>query len=299
MFSNYETIVPLLQEILHSIVSRLPIREAVRTSILSNHWKRVWCYRTKLKLSFRSLVYKKRSGIPRFFISEQVFVQRVDAVLKQHSGIGVEKMEVQFSPLNNDHAEHIDRWVQFAVASKTKQLTFDFEAQNPTKESYSFPFQFFNAANGSHLQSLKLGSVSLKHPSNIKFLLNLKKLELADVNIDNENLELMLSACNVLEFFGISGCKMLTSLHTPRHSNHLKGLKVSLCPLLQSIELNPGLITLEYEGSLIPLGPPSTLRNICIKSLDIHSSIAYIFTELASTLPCLDKLTLKCPELKV
>jgi hypothetical protein len=96
---------------------------------------------------------------------------------------------------------------------------------------------------------MKLGSVSLKHPSNIKFLLNLKKLELADVNIDNDNLELMLSACNVLEFFGISGCKMLKSLHTPRHSNHLKGLKVSLCPLLQAIELNYGLITLEIYAS--------------------------------------------------
>ncbi|OQU84407.1 hypothetical protein SORBI_3004G046700 [Sorghum bicolor] len=288
----------LPMEILHSIVSRLPIREAVRTSILSKHWKRVWCCRAKLKFTFRSLVYKKRSGIPRFSISEQVFIQMVDAILKQHSGIGVEKMKVLFSPLNNDHAEHIDRWVQFAVASKTKQLTFDFEAQIPKKESYSFPFQIFNAANGSHLQSLKLGSVSLQYPSNIKFLLNLKKLELVDVNIDNDNLELMLSACNVLEFFGISGCKILTSLHIPRHSKHLKGLKVSLCPLLQVIELNSGLITLEYEGSLIPLGPPSTLRNICIKSLDIHSSIAYIFTELASTLPCLEKLTLKCPELK-
>ncbi|CAL5060187.1 unnamed protein product [Urochloa decumbens] len=285
-------------DILHSIVSRLPIREAVRTSMLSNHWNRIWCSRPNLKFSFRSLVYKKGSGLSRSSISEHVFIQRVDAVLKQHSGIGVDKMKIKFSPLHNEHAEHIDRWVQFAIASKTRKLIFDFEGQYPTDEPYSFPFQLFNAANGSHLQSMRLGSVSLKEPSNINVFINLKKLELVNVDVTDDELKLMLFNCNVLEFFGISCCRMLTSLHTPRRLNHLKCLKVRHCPLLQVIELNFGLETLEYEGTLIPLEPPSTLRNLCIKSLDIPSCIGYIFTELPSTLPHLEKLTLRCPELK-
>ncbi|CAN6271475.1 unnamed protein product [Urochloa humidicola] len=207
-------------------------------------------------------------------------------------------MKIQFSPLHNEHAEHIDRWVQFAIASKTKQLIFDFECQYPTNEPYSFPFQLFNADNGSHLQSMRLGSVSLKQPSHINVIINLKRLELVDVNVTNDELKLMLFNCNVLEFFGISSCVMLTSLHTPHPLNQLKHLKVSHCPLLQVIELNFGLETLEYEGTMIPLGPPSTLINLCIKSLDIRSCIGYIFTELPSTLPHLEKLTLRCPELK-
>uniref|UniRef100_A0A0A9F0D8 F-box domain-containing protein n=1 Tax=Arundo donax TaxID=35708 RepID=A0A0A9F0D8_ARUDO len=287
----------LPMDILHSIISRLPIRQAVRTSILSKNWKHVWCFRTNLKFSFKSLVHKKGSGIPRSFISEHVFIQRVDAVLKQHSGI-VEKMEVQFSPLHNEHAEHIDRWVQFAIASKTKQLILDFELQYPTKEPYSFPFQLFDATSGSHLQSMKLGSVSLKQPGNIKVFLNLKKLELVDVNINDEELKFMLFNCNVLEFIGISRCKMLTTLHTPRPVNHLKHLQVSHCPLLQGIELNFGLITLEYEGALMQLAPPSTLRNVSIKSSDIGSALTYMFTEWPSTLPRLETLTLRCEELK-
>lgn len=298
--NNYDsTVVCLLQDILHTIISRLPIREAVRTSVLSSHWKHIWCSRTQLEFSFRSLVRKKGANIPRSTISEYVFIQRVDAVLKQHSGIGVEKLEVDFSPLHAEHSEHIDTWVKFAIASKIKQLSFDFVIQYPSTEPYIFPFQFFYATSGSHLQSIKLGSISLKQQASIKFLVNLKTLELVDVNITDDELKVMLFNCKVLEFFGISRCKFITSLHTPHPLSPIKHLQVSQCFLLQDIELNVGLITLEYEGPLISLASPSTLRNLCIKSSDIRSSLAYIFTKLPSTLPQLEMLTLRCRELKV
>ncbi|KAJ1289116.1 hypothetical protein BS78_02G140400 [Paspalum vaginatum] len=285
-------------DILHSVLSRLPIRQAVRTSILSNHWKRLWCSRTNLEFSFRSLVHKMGSGIPRSSISEYVFIQRVDAILKQHCGVGVEKLKVEFFPLHGEHAEHIDRWVQFAISSKTKQLIFYFECQRPTKEPYGFPFQLFDASSGSHLEYMKLGSVSLKHTANIKVLLNLKKLELEDVNITDEELKHMLFNCNALEFIGVSRCKMLTCVETPHPLKHLKHLHASHCPLLQRITLHFGLVTLEYEGPLMTLAPPSTLRNLSIKSSDFSSSLAYMLTELPSTLPRLETLTLKSEELK-
>jgi hypothetical protein len=100
--------------------------------------------------------------------------------------------------------------VKFAIASKTKQLILDFQVQHHGKEPYTFPFQLFDATNGSHLQSMKLGSISLKHPASIKFFLNLKKLEPVDVNITDEELKVTLCSCNVLEFIGIFRCKMLT-----------------------------------------------------------------------------------------
>ncbi|WVZ73981.1 hypothetical protein U9M48_022222 [Paspalum notatum var. saurae] len=288
----------LPMDILQSIVSRLPIRQAVRTSILSKHWKCVWCYRTNLEFSFKSLVLKKGSRIPRSHISEYVFIQRVNSVLMQHSGIGVEKLKVEFSPLHDEHSEHIDRWVQFAISSKTKQLIFDFEYQCPTKEPYGFPFQLFDASSGSHLEYMKLGSISLKHPTNISVLLNLKKLELENVNTTDLELKQMLFNCSVLEFIGVSCCKMLTCVETPRLLKHFKHLHVSHCPLLQGIVLHFGLVTLEYEGPLMPLAPPSTLRNLSIKSSDISSALAYMFTELPSTLSGLETLTLKSEELK-
>ncbi|KAL6627066.1 hypothetical protein ACP70R_030792 [Stipagrostis hirtigluma subsp. patula] len=285
-------------EILHTIISRLPIKEAVRTSILSKHWKHVWCSRTKLEFSFKSLLYNKKSRTPCSLIDPRVFIERVNAILKQHSGIVVEKMEVDFSWLRNEHAEHIDNWLKFAIASKTKQLILDFTFLQPTEEPYSFPFQLFGASTGSHLQALKLCSVCLKQPTNINVFLNLKILELVDINITDDELKVLLSSCNVLEFIGISHCPILRSLQTSHPLNHLKHLQVSHCPLLQEIELNFGLITFEYEGPLMVLAPPSTLRNVCIKSSDVLSALSYIFTGLPSTVPRLEMLTLGCHEIE-
>lgn len=50
-------------------------------------------------------------------LSDQKFITRVDAVLQQHSGVRVEHMDVKRG-LHDKHADHIDRWVNFAVASK-------------------------------------------------------------------------------------------------------------------------------------------------------------------------------------
>jgi hypothetical protein len=97
---EYDTLGSMLQDILQSIISRLPIRQAARTSILSNHWRHVFRCRTNLEFLFKSLFYKKGFGIPRSHISEYVFIRRVDAVLRQHPGVGVEKLEVEFSPLH-------------------------------------------------------------------------------------------------------------------------------------------------------------------------------------------------------
>ncbi|GJN30359.1 hypothetical protein PR202_gb18656 [Eleusine coracana subsp. coracana] len=208
-------------------------------------------------------------------------------------------MEVEFSTLHNEHSQHIDRWLNFAIASKTKQLILDFTCVQQPSEPYSFPFQLFDAANGSYLQYMKLASVSLNQTTNIKFLLNLSKLELVDVKITDEELGNLLSNCKVLEFLGISHCLMLTCLILPHSLNHLKHLHVSHCPLLQEIELNFGLITLDYEGLLIPLAQPSTLRNICIKLSDLFSALPYIFTKLPSALLRLEMLTLRCQEIEV
>ncbi|KAF0909345.1 hypothetical protein E2562_035506 [Oryza meyeriana var. granulata] len=232
---------------------------------------------------------------------DQDFIDRVEAVLKQHSGARVDRMEVDHVPLSNRNADYIDRWLGFAIATKTKHLIFDFtplRATGATDEPYRFPLEIFSATNSSRLQSMKLGGVSLKQPENFKGFLNIKKLELKCVDITDEQLQLLLPKCHVLEFLGMSLCRRLTSIQTSHPSSHLKHLQVSHCPLVQEIKLNLGLKTLEYQGSLVPLAPPGTLTGLCINSSDVSSALVYIFNGLPSTLPCLETLTLKCEELE-
>lgn len=122
-----------------------------------------------------------------------------------------------------------------------------------------------------------------------------------DVNSTDEELQLLLSNCNVLEFLGVARCRMVTTIKTPQHSDHFKHLSVFHCPLLQEIKLNYGLTTLEYkyEGPSIPIAPPVTLTNLSIESSDVCSAIAYISTELPNTVRRLEMMSLKCEELEV
>lgn len=109
-----------------------------------------------------------------------------------------------------------------------------------------------------------------------------------------------MSNCNVLEFLRITDCSMLTRIHISHPSNALKHLQVHKCRSLQVMELNFGLITLEYSGPLIPLSPPGTLllTKISMKPWDSCTALEYIFTELPSTVPRLEMLTLKCHEVE-
>ncbi|XP_037486332.1 putative F-box/LRR-repeat protein At3g28410 [Triticum dicoccoides] len=289
----------LPMDILCHIISLLPLKEAARTSIVSKHWRYVWCSRTNLEFSFRSVMRRSYKVGPFILHPIQEVLKRIDAVLKQHSGVGVEKREVDFS-LNDEHANHIDRWLNFAIAAKTNQLILNFTSVHPIMEHYKFPFQLFDATKSSIFQSLTLGSVSLNKPANFKAFLNLKKLMLMDVNITDEELQLLLSNCNVLEFLGVARCRMLTAIKTPQLSDHFKHLRVFHCPLLQEIKLNYGLTTLEYkyEGPSIPIAPPVTLTNLSIESSDVCSALAYISTELPSTVRRLEMMSLKCEELE-
>uniref|UniRef100_K4AMQ3 F-box domain-containing protein n=1 Tax=Setaria italica TaxID=4555 RepID=K4AMQ3_SETIT len=281
------------QDVLSHIVSQLPINDAIRTSVLSRKWKDIWCGHTKLSLN--STTVRKhyfKSPIGYVFLTNMEFVARVDAILLQHSGGGIECMEIKFR-LHNSYAYHIDRWVNFAIASKTKELIIDLSG------SRNFlPQQLFCAHNGSYLQCLEVASVSLHLPADFKGFLNLKNFTLVDVSIGNEDIQCMLSRCNLLEYFEISYCRNITSIRTPRPLGQLNHLVVDNYLLLQNIELNGSPTTFKYNGTVIPFAFASTSRltNVSIKFLSCHAALEYIVTGFPSALPRLESLTLHCAE---
>ncbi|XBJ12359.1 hypothetical protein VPH35_016892 [Triticum aestivum] len=137
-------------------------------------------------------------------------------------------------------------------------------------------------------------------PVGFKGFQNLKWIYLADTNITDGGLQHLMSNCSVLEFLGIAGCVMLTTLQTSHPSNTLKHLHVYDCCLLQGMELNFGLVRLEFRGPPIVLSPPGTLllTNMCIKLEGICTSLEYFFTKLRDNVPRLEILNLKCQEYK-
>lgn len=104
-------------DVLCSVLSQLPMEEAVKTSILSCQWKYIWCHQTSLNFNCKTIMprvaWSTREAV------RQEFIKRVNAVLRQRNGAGVEKMNIRFD-LDDRHAADVDRWVNLAIASKTK-----------------------------------------------------------------------------------------------------------------------------------------------------------------------------------
>lgn len=125
----------------------------------------------------------------------------------------------------------------FAVASKTKELIPELSGGLSRhcpegEEPYNLPSQLFSTSNSSYLRCLELTSVSLKLPADFNGLVNLKRLNLVDVSITDEDVQNLLSKCKLLECLEIAYCRMHTTIRTPYPLNQLKHLQVdNYCPL--------------------------------------------------------------------
>ncbi|CAL4947273.1 unnamed protein product [Urochloa decumbens] len=217
----------LPMDILLMILSLLPINDAVRTSVLSKKLKRVWCSHNNLtfdKGTMRKTYFRPSTGYYGVLRAKE-FITKVDAVLHQHSGMGVEHMEIKFGLHSWPKSTYFGE-----LSCGNKRIS--------SEEPYNLPSQLFS-------------------PSNV------------DVRITDEDVHSVLSKCNLLEFFEIAYCRMVTRIRMLHSLDRLKHLVVDICPKLQEIELNcspttlntsPRLETLtllcyEHEKTIVPEGP--------------------------------------------
>uniref|UniRef100_A0A0D9WVR5 F-box domain-containing protein n=1 Tax=Leersia perrieri TaxID=77586 RepID=A0A0D9WVR5_9ORYZ len=295
----------LPMDVLGSIVSRLPIIDAVRTGTLSSQWIDIWRDHTTLTFN-RTTMWRRRSRISHVDFSQKNFVKRVDSILRRHNGVGVERMEIKF-PLRSNAQCAIDRWVSFAIASKTKEFCLDLSDPGPNPpyvlyyrrkiEGYcDFPCQLFDADNAcSQLQCLQLSSVFLKPTAEFTGFLNLKRLNLIDVDIRDEGLQHLLCKPSILEFLEISNCKMLTKIHAPHILNRLKHLQVNNCHTLSNIEIDCDLTTLDFSGTMASfiIATSSSLTNVHVQLTTLSNGLAYIVTRFVRSFPTVQMLDLQ------
>ncbi|RLN28518.1 hypothetical protein C2845_PM05G28410 [Panicum miliaceum] len=271
-------------------VQSLP-EEAAQMSVLSSVWRQACVFHPNLYFGIETFLGSHAKGGVCSDPSKRMpainkFIERVDAILKNHCGTQVNKFAVNFG-LSIEHANHINRWVLFGIASKARVISLNLSPNRSifSCDHYDFPFQLFNGQNASYLQVLQLDSVTLGSPPDFCGFANLKMLDLYNV-ILLQDLQHFLSKCCVLEWLSIRSCFEMSHLCVPEPLCHLQYLCLQDCDF-HNIEFHaPNLTTFEYTGApvLMNLNECLKLKTATI-ALSLNKTLKYVLIGIPSILP--------------
>ncbi|KAM0939180.1 putative F-box domain, FBD domain, leucine-rich repeat domain superfamily [Dioscorea sansibarensis] len=185
----------LPSEIKEKILECLPIKDAVRTSLLSTKWRYVWA-------SLRNLVFDDKDFIsdedfddtfPEFV--NQFLLLHNDPILKFHL-----MMKFQLS-------ETIDRWI--LVVSRKEVQNFRLVVSGPLDDMYKVHSSLFSC---HELRHLWLANCIITLPRNFKGLGKLKTLRLREIVISKSDLSYLVSSCTQLQQLELVSLKNGSSL---------------------------------------------------------------------------------------
>ncbi|KAL1829856.1 hypothetical protein ACET3Z_008268 [Daucus carota] len=211
----------LPQSIIDLILTKLPIKDAVRTSILSSKWRYHWTTMTELVFDEKCFclcddrkVAEKESVdfMMRFLMLHKGPIQKFKLI---------QKFELTTSYLRK--STDIDQWLRLISRADIKELVLDVYGKG-RKWDYprlSIPQSIFTFQK---LTRLTLSGFTVEPPFGFQGFPCLKYLELDGVTISREDIENFISGCPLLEKFKFS--KILDKLALTIRAPNLKHLTV-------------------------------------------------------------------------
>ncbi|XP_019257693.1 PREDICTED: F-box/FBD/LRR-repeat protein At1g13570-like [Nicotiana attenuata] len=187
---RYRTLPPdilsnLPRKVIDEILMCLPLRDALRTSILSKRWRYIW--RRLPQLTLEQTLWKKEENITDLTSN---FSKIVSHILVYHAG-PVKKFSLCIPYL--DRCSNIDSLINFLSRNGIQHLVLRLPIRG---SSYELPPLFFTCFQ---LRHLTLNNCSIHHPPHFKGFDWLISLELRDVTISSMLLERLISRSPLLE----------------------------------------------------------------------------------------------------
>ncbi|KAE8778321.1 hypothetical protein D1007_48753 [Hordeum vulgare] len=288
--SSQDAFEKLPVDIMHHIYSILPLRDAAHAACVSHGFLLLWrCYSNlKLDVGTLGLAHKKYEDWEIFLIDI------VDRILRNHSGNGVETLDLGLLCCKNIDPSYLDRWLQIVVRLGIKQLNLQMTTFK--KKEYSFPCSVLSDdAAASSIRSICLGGCAFRPTPTLGCLRRLKALSLFCVQITDEGLGHLLSKSFALEHIYLYECNEIICLKIPCMLQQLQVLTVKMCERLQVVEINaPRLSSFHFNGNLVKISvvDPSPLRDVSFSSPCRSRMLSYARTRLPSITRNVTSLTL-------
>ncbi|WZZ39641.1 hypothetical protein YC2023_035900 [Brassica napus] len=169
------------------ILSFLPTKVAVSTSILSKQWRFLWMWLPNLE-------YTSTSPIRTYYSNSPALVEFIDKNLPLHRAPVIERLSLDLTYSRHTQPEHIKRWLEVAVSRHVRDLDIHYYSEDENV----LPSSFYTC---SSLVILKLSGVTLVDvPSTAACLPSLKTLRLQDLTYQHDDsLQGLLDICPALE----------------------------------------------------------------------------------------------------
>ncbi|KAL5814010.1 hypothetical protein ACOSQ4_024651 [Xanthoceras sorbifolium] len=237
----------LPEDIIVNIFSRLTLREAARTSVVSTRWRYLWTYTSNLAFDAPNKLWR----IGRNNSKRSKYWTWVNKVLEMHRGPHMNVFKIHFD-LDSGEQTYMTNWINTAFAKGVQKLELNlcgFIGYQPWE--FRFPVECYN--------NLKTSVRSLR------------SLILRNVDVPIELIELLIHNCPHLERLSVAYSSRLSSFKIVDSSIPLKYLDINSCDSLKEIEIMvPSLLSFRYYGQPIKLQLENVplLRDVFIGGCD-------------------------------
>ncbi|KAF5184294.1 F-box/FBD/LRR-repeat protein [Thalictrum thalictroides] len=221
----------LPKEVINEILERMPINDAVKTSMLSRSWRYRWMSISKLIFNSHSISFSNERGR-----TNADLVNYVTNILLLHNGM-ISKFEV--NNFLESGCSDVDRWILVLSRTMLKDLVLVFHEPN----SYLVPACLFVCEN---LSKLMLKGCKLRLPSQYEGFSHLTHIDLQDVDATVVTIEKLVEMSPLLLSLKVWSCCYLDQCLTVHAPNLIhctingrgKHIRFRNAPKLESAYIN-------------------------------------------------------------